>query len=72
MQRAKAGYRVNTGPLQLDDDWPGYFMRGDDTIAGLLRYAATLITDEPIANRLIHEANKMEESWIRGNGSKED
>jgi hypothetical protein len=47
-------------------------MRGDETIAGLLRYAATLITDEPIANRLIHEANKMEECWIRGNGSKED
>lgn len=25
--------RVETGPLQIDDDWPGYFIRGDDAFA---------------------------------------
>lgn len=22
--------RVETGPIQFENDWPGYFMRGDD------------------------------------------
>lgn len=25
--------RVETGPLQFGDDWPGYFIRGDEAIA---------------------------------------
>lgn len=25
--------RVETGPLQIGDDWPGYFIRGDNAMA---------------------------------------
>ena len=24
--------RVETGPLQINDDWPGFFLRGDATL----------------------------------------
>ena len=24
--------RMETGPLQLGDDWPGYFIRGDEAL----------------------------------------
>lgn len=29
--------RVETGPVQFGDDWPGYFIRGDN-VAALLVY----------------------------------
>lgn len=32
------GSRVETGPLQINDDWPGLFIRGDNA----LHYAAHL------------------------------
>ena len=25
--------RIETGPLQIGDDWPGYFIRGDNALA---------------------------------------
>ena len=31
--------RVETGPLQINDDWPGIFVRGDDCV-----FLASLIT----------------------------
>jgi hypothetical protein len=33
---------MESGPLQVGDDWPGYFLRGDHALhlAGLLRGAA--------------------------------
>lgn len=43
MQRARAGYRVDTGPVQFDDDWPGYFFRGDDLPIGILALAITCL-----------------------------
>ena len=27
------GKRVETGPVQFGDDWPGVFIRGDDALA---------------------------------------
>lgn len=38
--------RVETGPVQFDDDWPGIFIRGDDTFA----YAQSLDWLIDIAN----------------------
>jgi hypothetical protein len=37
----KTDRRVETGPVQFGDDWPGVFIRGDDTAryAMALRYA---------------------------------
>jgi hypothetical protein len=34
--------RVETGPIQFGDDWPGMFIRGDNAliIAGMLDYIA--------------------------------
>lgn len=32
-------YRIETGGVQFDDDWPGFFMRGDDAL-----YVASLIS----------------------------
>lgn len=28
--------RVETGPVQFGDDWPGYFMRGDNVVYFLM------------------------------------
>ena len=28
--------RVETGPLQFNDDWPGYFIRGDNAMGLIL------------------------------------
>ena len=33
IQKAQAGYRVDTGALKIDDDWPGLFIRGDHAMA---------------------------------------
>lgn len=36
MQYVKsAGQRINTGPLTIDDDWPGFFLRGDEALLRL-------------------------------------
>ena len=43
MQQAQAGYRVSTGPIKFDDDWPGYFFRGDETPTTILHYAIGLL-----------------------------
>lgn len=29
MEPKKKSERIETGPLQINDDWPGYFIRGD-------------------------------------------
>lgn len=35
------GKRVETGPVQFGDDWPGYFFRGDD--AARLRHTLEVV-----------------------------
>ena len=64
MQKAKAGYRVSTGPVQFDNDWPGYFMRGDELLVGLLDYVADQLDDAVLADRLRREAEKMRECLV--------
>lgn len=43
--------RVNTGPYHFPDDWPGYFMRGDDALSEahtLSACAATIENEYPV------------------------
>ena len=35
--------RVETGPLQIDDDWPGVFIRGDNALMGYVPALDVLI-----------------------------
>lgn len=82
MQKATAGYRVSTGPVQFDNDWPGYFYRGDDTfnIVGLLNYVADmlesdLISEGDLVTRLRREAASLKGCWLEGGiigGTKEE
>lgn len=46
--------RVETGPVQFGDDWPGVFIRGDDAAwyVGVLTRAAKSITD-PFARLMV-------------------
>lgn len=40
------GRRVDTGPVQFGDDWPGVFIRGDE-VSGILRVIQNLHTMRP-------------------------
>lgn len=33
MQTVDSAVRIDTGPLQIGDDWPGVFIRGDNALA---------------------------------------
>jgi hypothetical protein len=35
--------RIETGPLQIDDDWPGVFIRGDNALMGFAPALEALI-----------------------------
>lgn len=64
----QADYRVDTGPLQIGNDWPGYFFRGDETfnIVTSLQYAAERLGSDSIAAmRLRDIAAEMEKCWIK-------
>jgi hypothetical protein len=52
------GERVETGPVQFGDDWPGLFIRGDDCcgFAGLLR---GLINNHSIPTNEMMEAQRL-------------
>lgn len=45
--------RVETGALQINDDWPGLFIRGDGCmkIAVTLRYVIGLLAETPARNK---------------------
>lgn len=30
--KTENGQRIDTGPIQIDDDWPGIFIRGDHAL----------------------------------------
>ena len=38
--------RVETGPLQVGDDWPGVFIRGDNALMGYAPALAALLRGE--------------------------
>ena len=51
------GARIGTGPLQIGDDWPGVFIRGDDALGyvsafRLLRDAGLLVAGGPLDSLL--------------------
>ena len=35
--------RVETGPIQFNDDWPGFFIRGDNAFAIRMAIAAYIV-----------------------------
>lgn len=42
--------RVETGPVQFNDDWPGFFIRGDNAFAVRLALAQVLVNpNDPMA-----------------------
>lgn len=42
--------RVETGPVQFNDDWPGFFIRGDNAFAFRLAIAQILLNpNDPLA-----------------------
>ena len=46
--------RVETGPIQFGDDWPGVFIRGDNA-AGYAQSLEALLNSHPSPN-FVHEA----------------
>lgn len=50
------GERVETGPLQIGDDWPGFFIRGDNALALWLGIEALLLGRESPIERCEVEA----------------
>jgi hypothetical protein len=53
--------RRETGPLKLENDWTGYFMRGDEALAfaGRLR-AMGKLSESPVSDALVREAQTIE------------
>ena len=43
--------RVETGPVQFGDDWPGYFMRGDNAFALSMAIKSLLHGEEDFISR---------------------
>jgi hypothetical protein len=44
--------RVETGPVQFGDDWPGYFIRGDNAFALRLAIANILVNPNDVFARM--------------------
>lgn len=40
--------RVETGPAQVNDDWPGFFIRGDNAFAIRLAIATILVNPNDV------------------------
>ena len=49
----ESGGRVETGPTQFGDDWPGIFIRGDNALIGFapgLREIMNYIDEDEVTN----------------------
>ncbi len=62
--------RISSGPLRIDADWPGYFMRGDEAraLAGNLRGIADTIENIPAARFLRRVADDFEKCIVEAKG----
>ena len=49
IQKLPSSYRVETGRMQVEGDWPGVFIRGDDALgySRALRQAFACLNDNP-------------------------
>ncbi len=58
IQKIAGTLRVSTGPLQIGNDWPGVFIRGDDTnlVVGRLRAYQKLLLGEPLPDELLRDS----------------
>lgn len=45
--------RVETGPIQFGDDWPGFFLRGDDCAKLIATYETLKICNDHVIYRTI-------------------
>lgn len=59
-------FRVYTGPIKFEGDWPGYFYRGDDAkiLADVLSHVASCLDDPLLAARLIRERDRLMECQV--------
>lgn len=65
--------RVETGPIQFDDDWPGIFIRGDVAISHALIIENYLNGDNTEINEMyIKNLARLLKSCIVKHNEKED
>lgn len=57
--------RLESGPIQFGDDWPGIFLRGDDTIALSLYLSQAVSALEDAGNGITAEALKSWEKLLK-------
>lgn len=44
--------RIETGPVQFNDDWPGFFIRGDNAFALRMAIATILVNHNDVLARM--------------------
>jgi hypothetical protein len=52
--------RVETGPIQFGEDWPGFFLRGDNAFALRLAIANILVNPHDVFARMQLQAYMQE------------
>lgn len=65
--------RIETGPLQFGDDWPGVFFRGDDALfmAGYLALALQHVPDQagfPVKQLLMNLRDTLQSCSVGDTG----
>lgn len=57
MKQVLPSQRVETGPLQVNDDWPGIFIRGDSALMGFAPALSAVLegSDSPIDHSICKE-----------------
>jgi len=72
LPRLPNGGRMETGPLQFGDDWPGVFIRGDEAIgfANILDHVIPLLPSEhwPNSSMLAGLRAILRSCWVGDTG----
>lgn len=57
MKQVSPSQRVETGPLQINDDWPGIFIRGDSALMAFAPALSAVLegSDSPIYHGICKE-----------------
>ena len=70
IQRVPLAVRLNTGPVAMAGDWPGYFFRGDNLPTTTLRYAAKELATvgtryaDALSKELVRLADQMAQAGV--------
>ena len=74
MKRVECSDRIATGPLQLGNDWPGYFIRGDEALgkASTLKQLAAAIErgDDAVVHSAPHYLRQVAAAFETCRGDK--